>query len=242
MEEYLYPHFYQVENTHWWFVARREILLHYCANRRLLSHDTRLLDVGCGTGANLEAFAARCAASGLDASPHAIEFCRKRGLEHLFLGTLDRFPDDQRFDFITLLDVAEHADDDAGLLRAALQRLDAGGKLLLTVPAFPSLWGPHDVQTHHKRRYTKNSLGRLMNGSGFCIRHLTFFNMFLFPVAVARRFASNLRGSQRADDLDLPSPAINRILTRVFLLEKPLVPRMSLPFGLSLLCLAEKRA
>jgi SAM-dependent methyltransferase len=241
MEEYLYPHFYQVENTHWWFVARREILLHYCATRGLLSHDTRLLDVGCGTGANLEAFAAQCTAAGLDASPHAIEFCRKRGLERLFLGTLDSFPDDQRFDLITLLDVAEHADDDARLLRAALQRLDAGGKLLLTVPAFPSLWGPHDVQTHHKRRYTKNGLGRLMNDSGFSIRHLTFFNTFLFPVAVARRFTSNLRGSQRADDLDLPSPVVNRILMHLFLLEKPLVPRMSLPFGLSLLCLAEKR-
>jgi len=134
--------------------------------------------------------------------------------------------------------VVEHVDDDVGLLREARRRLVPGGRVLIAVPAFPSLWSTHDEVLHHRRRYTRATLRRALQEAGFHIEHLTHFNMLLFPVAVLRRIAGTVTGAKPMNDLEIPAPLLNRALTRVFALEKPLLPKATLPFGLSLLCLA----
>ena len=241
MEEYLYPHFYKIEKEHWWFVARQHILLRYLDARVHPPASARLLDVGCGTGAILELFSQKYDAYGLDFSPSAIEFCRQRGLQHLFAGSIESYPHETLFDIITMLDVVEHADDDLGLLRAGRNLLSDSGALLVTVPAFPSLWGHHDVVLHHRRRYTKAELIHLVEAAGFQIAHITFLNAFLFPAAVAKRALARLLRSGEADDLEIPGHGLNTVLRRVFELEGGILARASLPFGLSLLCLAKKR-
>jgi hypothetical protein len=137
-----------------------------------------------------------------------------------------------------MLDVVEHVEDDLGLLNDARALLRTGGHLLITVPAFPSLWGPLDVVLHHKRRYTRRQLRSLVHTAGYVIEHLTFFNTLLFPVAVIRRLAARVHPGRDTRDLDIPSPAVNNALKRVFGWERYLLPRSSLPLGLSLLCLA----
>jgi SAM-dependent methyltransferase len=173
-------------------------------------------------------------------SPQAIDFCRQRGLNKLHLGTLDTYPPAEPFDLITMLDVVEHVEDDVALLRTARQLLRRGGHLLVAVPAFPSLWGRHDDMLHHKRRYTKGSLRRVVGDGGFFIEHLTFLNAFLFPVAWARRAVARITGTQESNDLMIPARPINAALRTVFTLEKRIVPHTSLPIGLTLLCLARK--
>jgi SAM-dependent methyltransferase len=240
MEVQVYRQLYEVENEHWWFAARKEILLRYLDSRLPLPGEARLLDVGCGTGAILESFSRRYQAFGTDMAPQAIEFCRERGLTRLHLGTLETYPPSEPFDLITMLDMVEHVEDDEALLQAGRRLLGEGGHILIAVPAFPSLWSKHDEILHHKRRDTRRGLRTLVERAGFTVEHLTFFNMFLFPVALMKRVAARLSGSEKANDLDIPPPPLNAALRGVFRIERRLLPHASLPFGLSLLCLARK--
>ncbi len=242
MEEYLYPHFYEVEKSHWWFAARRAILLEYLERRVHPTNSSRILDVGCGTGAILEEFARRYTAFGLDFSPSAIDFCRKRGLPNLFAGTLSDYRVDVPFDVVTMLDVVEHVDDDLGLLRDAHKLLRGGGAILITVPAFPALWSGHDVELHHKRRYLKAQLRSMVEAAGFQIDHLSYFNCFLLPVAIGKRSLAKLLHTKEASDLELPAAPVNAVLRRLFGFERHILPTASLPFGLSLICLGRKHA
>lgn len=238
MDEYLYHHFYNVEQKHWWFIARQNILLHVLDCKLPSSKKQRLLDVGCGTGAILALLSSRHIVYGIDASPQAVEFCRSRGLTNLVTGSLGSYPKSDPFDVITLLDVIEHVDDDISVLRQAHHLLSEHGHILVTVPAFPFLWTGHDEVNHHKRRYTKSSLVTAVTSAGFEIRYLTFFNTLLFPVAVVKRMAAKILHTKGGSDLEMPSKPVNSLLRATFELETHLVPRLTLPFGLSLLCLA----
>ena len=242
MEEYLYEHFYKIENEHWWFAARQHILREFMEKKMRVPPGTRLLDVGCGTGAILDSFSKRYEAYGQDVSPQAVEFCRKRGIVNVVLGTLDRLPPEYRnFELVTFLDVLEHIDNDRGALREANALLKEGGRLLITVPAFPSLWGSHDVVTHHKRRYVRKTLTEVVTASGFDIEHMSYFNFFLFPVAWIRRKLARFTGASSADDMEVPPKPVNAILRLIFQSEQVLLPRIHFPFGLSLICVARKK-
>jgi SAM-dependent methyltransferase len=240
MEDQVYRQLYEVENEHWWYAARKEILQRYLDVRLPLPPSARLLDVGCGTGAILESFSSRYEAYGTDTAPQAIAFCRERGLKKLYCGTLETYPPSEPFDLITMLDMVEHVEDDGALLGAAGRLLKEGGHILIAVPAFPSLWSKLDEILHHKRRYTRGGLRRLVEEAGFTVEHLTFLNCFLFPVAWVRRVAARATGGGEAHDLDIPPRPLNSVLRGVFRVEGRILPRMSLPIGLSLLCLARK--
>jgi SAM-dependent methyltransferase len=185
-------------------------------------------------------FSSRFDAWGIDTSPQAIEFCRQRGLSKLHCGTLEEFTAPAPFDLVTMLDVVEHVEDDMGLLRAALPLLGPRGRLLIAVPAFPSLWSAHDEMLHHKRRYTRTLLRRVVTEAGFVIDHISFFNTFLFPAALVRRTVSRLAGQRQTNDLEIPPEAVNAFLRGLFSAEGTVLRRGSFPFGLSLLCLATK--
>lgn len=241
MEEYLYEHFYKIENEHWWFAARQKILREFMDQKLRLPDNIKLLDVGCGTGAILDTFSKRYDAYGQDVSPQAVEFCRKRGITRVVQGTLDHLPPEYRnFDFITLLDVLEHIDNDRGALRQVYALLNEHGRIFITVPAFPALWGAHDVVTHHKRRYVKQTLTDVVEAAGFTIEYISYFNFFLFPIAWLRRKLSRITGSSDANDMDVPAKPVNAILRSIFEFEKYLVPRLKFPYGLSLMCVARK--
>lgn len=240
MDEQLYQQFYDIENIHWWFAARRKILISYLLHRADTSRRLKLLDVGCGTGALLAEAAHYFDTYGTDASPRAIEFCRKRGLSNLFVGDLDALPGPEHFDIITLLDVIEHIDDDRGTLRQAANRLNKDGAILVTVPAYAWLWSAHDVVNHHKRRYTQAMLARTITGAGFHIVHLSYFNTLLFPLAVFRRTYARVTGQQEAGDFRIPSGPVNAALEGIFGMEQYALPYVSLPFGLSILCWATR--
>jgi len=240
MEEQVYRTLYAVEKRHWWYAARKEILLRYLEKRLGLPRASRVLDAGCGTGAILEALSARYDAWGSDVAPQAIDFCRERGLTRLHLGTLEEYPPSAPFDLVTMLDMVEHVGDDRGLLRAAHALLAPGGHLLITVPAFPSLWSRYDEILHHKRRYTRRTLRALVETSGFVIEHMTFLNCLLFPVAWLRRAAARLTGADGTGDLQIPPRPLNAALRATFGAERHVITRGSLPFGLSLLVLARR--
>jgi len=144
---------------------------------------------------------------------------------------------ERHYDLIAALDVIEHIDDDTAAIASIARRLKPGGKLLVTVPAHRWMWSAHDAVNHHKRRYSKRMLQSLIRSSPLKLDAIGYFNSLLFPIAVAERLYSKVRGKNDAD-LALPPKPLNSILESVFSAERYFVGRLPLPPGLSLFAVA----
>lgn len=243
MDAELYAQFDQLEDAHWWFLGRREVVL--ATLRRLLRGRAglRILDAGCGTGGMLGPLAEFGTVEGLELEPRAVEAARRRagGAARVHPGGLpEGLPRGERYDLITALDVLEHIGPSVDALRALRSALAPGGTLVITVPAFPFLWSAHDEVNHHQRRYTRASLQRELATAGFAIRHLTHYNSLLFPPTAAVRLLQRVlpREGNPRSDLQLPPAPVNAALRTLFALERWWVPRLEVPFGLSLLAVA----
>ena len=243
MDDILYRQFQALEREHWWFVARREILL--AVLRQHARVGGRFLDVGCGTGYLLERVRESFDAWGIDASPIALAMCRERGLDRVALGSAEDLAGvgEERFDAAGLFDVIEHLDDDVAALRNVHGVLVPGGVVVVTVPAYMFMWSKHDVVNQHRRRYVRGQLGRVLAAAGFRVEKLTYFNTRLFPAAFVTRMAKRVTGAQESD-FSLPSPRVNRLLTRTFAGEAARVLKArtagGFPFGLSILAVGRR--
>lgn len=94
------------------------------------------------------------------------------------------------YDLIAVLDVIEHVEDDVAALKAMVDCLRPGGKILITVPVHPWMWSMHDVVNHHHRRYSQASLAKSLQAAGLRWNRLNYFNSLLFPLAVANRLVA----------------------------------------------------
>src|ERR1700693_4904566 len=119
MQQHTYSILYEVAGKPGWFAGRRRIIAGFVEKvcRDIGKLRPRILDVGCGTGANLQMLSQFGAAEGVDVSTEALDFCRARGLAKVKQGAAENLPfEDASFDLVTGLDVVEHLDDDiAGL-------------------------------------------------------------------------------------------------------------------------------
>jgi SAM-dependent methyltransferase len=148
------------------------------------------------------------------------------------------FPADS-YDLIALLDVLEHVPDDRGSMASIMTRLKPGGALLLTVPANPWMWTAHDVAHHHHRRYRKAEIEKLVRGAGYEIDLLSPFNSLLFPPIAAVRLLGKVTGKDDSDDA-MPGALVNKTLDTVFGLERSLIGRVPMPFGVSLVAVLRR--
>ena len=149
-------------------------------------------------------------------------------------------PFDGRYDVVLALDVIEHVEKDVESLASLGERLSPGGRLIVTVPAHPWMWSSHDEKHHHFRRYTAKRLSAALRQAGLKPVRVTYFNMFLFPVAAAVRLLRNLTGGRSDSDDRMPPPRVNALLKAIFSAERALVTRLDLPVGVSLLAVAER--
>ena len=157
MEQQAYREQFETEDAHWWFEGRRAVIWALLDRAGLAASagGLRILDAGCGTGRNLIEFGPLGDARGIDSSPEAIEFCRRRGVLGATEGRLESLPfDDGSFDLILATDVLEHIEDDQSVMRELRRVAAPGACLLATVPAYRWLWSQHDDAHHHFRRYT----------------------------------------------------------------------------------------
>jgi SAM-dependent methyltransferase len=231
------------QERHWWYAARRTILEQVL--QRVFDAGVpsgTLYDLGCGVGANLEVLEKFGPTIGVDTSPEAIEFCTKKGMTNVIradLNRLDGIPDESG-SVVVLADVIEHLDDERPCLEASRRALRPRGALIVTVPAYMFLWSPADDLNHHHRRYTAGTLRQVIEPL-FTIEHLTYFNTLLFAPVLGGRVLEKILNRGGDDMAHVPREPVNAILRQVFALESKIVPRMRLPFGVSLLCIARKR-
>jgi SAM-dependent methyltransferase len=231
----------ELEAKHWWFVARREVIAALVGRHLDRQDRAAILEAGCGSGGNLQMLAQFGQVDAFEYDGPAREHAKaKSGLDIRFGALPQDLPfDDRRYDLIGLFDVLEHVEADTASLAALGARLADGGKIVVTVPAFPSLWSKHDERHHHFRRYTRASLAKVAAEAGLRVSYSSYFNFFLFPVAVAARAAKRLTRSNVPDET-LPNPTVNSALASIFALERHLVGRVRLPVGLSLAAVLEK--
>ena len=244
MKEHTYPIMFRVEQSHWWYIGRRKILTSFVEDicRRVTDRRPRILDVGCGTGANLLMLSEYGDAEGVDVSEDALAFCRERGLEKVKLGAGEELPyEDGTFDLVTALDVVEHMDDDLAGLREMRRVLRPGGRVLLFVPAFMFLWGLQDDVSNHRRRYRLPELRRVLEQAGFEIERTTYANItFFLPILLMRKLM-RLTGVKAESENNINVPALNGLLGRMLGAESFLLRYMNIPFGVSGLCVARVR-
>lgn len=243
MQRHTYSIMYEVEETHWWFVGRRRIIQSFVERicREVKDRTPRILDVGCGTGANLELLARYGAAEGVDVSPEALAFCRARGLENVRQGEAERLPyEDDTFDLVTGLDVVEHLDDDLAGLSEMRRVLRPGGRALLFVPAFMFLWGVQDDISHHRRRYRIPELRSVVKKAGFEVERTTYANLTFFAPILLGRALMKATGLRPASENNINVSALNGVLGRLLGAESSLLRHLNFPFGVSALCVARK--
>lgn len=240
MQKYLYQDLYNLEESHWWHKTKRNLvgllIKHYYHGGK-----SKILDVGCGTGKNIEAFSEFGECYGMDYSDDAILFCKKRGIKNVIKGNIENIPfQKQSVDIITALDVLEHVDDRKAL-KEIHRVLKKDGLLIVAVPAFPKLWSRWDEILHHKRRYTKRSLEKTLQVNNFKILKISYMYSFMFLPVVIIRFIKNIFFKNHyPSDFKLSNKAINFLLGYICAFESFFIINTSVSFGTSLVTVARK--
>jgi SAM-dependent methyltransferase len=226
------------EDSHWWHVAKRRIV---SAEIPAIAPQ-RCLDIGCGGGAMLLEASKKGGAVGTDLSTIALKSARARGLRALVRAEGASLPLASRsFSAVLALDVIEHHAQPEVLLGEIARVLVPGGRLIVTVPAYQWMWSYADDVLGHYRRYTRSRLKDELRSAGFDVRRVTYFHSWLLPIAWTFRTLRTLLGRTGAADDFQVHPTLNRILLGVCSIETRYSRRANLPFGLSVLAIAERR-
>jgi SAM-dependent methyltransferase len=234
MDRVIYERMAETQQVHWWFAGRRLILSHLLDSLRL-SPKSRILEVGCGTGANIPMLHKFGSVAAVELDSFARDHVRAAMKIEVAPGSLpDDLPyADRKFDLICLFDVLEHVERDQEALCNLRKRLAPKGLLIITVPACQWLYSSHDVQHHHYRRYTARQLRTMANAAGLRPIRVGYYNTVLFPLALIRRLAEKLLNLRPIDDSALPGSLLNHFLCRAFSLEARVIRNWFFPVGLS---------
>lgn len=218
-----------VEDRHWWYRERRELLRARVAG---LPPGTAL-DIGAAGGGNTRVLRdLGWQALALEYTPDGARYAAGRGLPVIRADATALPLADGSLDLVAALDVLEHIPDDGAAAREITRVLRPGGHLVVTVPVDPRLWSAHDEAVGHVRRYTREGIVGLLEGAGLTVVSVRSWMVLLRPaVALRRRFTSG-------SDLDDPAGWLNATLSSVVRLERRL-PVGSLP-GVSLLVAARR--
>lgn len=241
MEEQAYLDLYRLEQEHWWYRGTRAVY-------RLLLQRTMplcrgaVLDLGCGTGGNVELLSRWGTVIGLDLWYPALQTCPATAGTFV-QGEAEALPFcDGSFDLVAALGVLEHVAGDVDMLREIRRICRPGGRILVLTSAFMFLWSRHDEANRHVRRYTARELRQKARRAGLRVRYLSYQNVALFPLSMGVRLLQRAflpLGEARVDMFPMPEP-INTLLAALLALEGLLMRWISFPFGISLVAVLER--
>ncbi len=246
-----YETMFRREERYWWYRGMRRIARAFAPELFRLSPTARVLDAGCGTGANLAHVAGGAGGPlgfGADFSFEALLFCRRRGLPRFVQGRLERLPfRDATFDAVTCHDVLYAVPDDLAALRELARVAKPGATLYVTAAAFDAFRGEQDRASHALRRYTAEEMAAKVEAAGFQVSRTSYANFFLaLPIFIARRVQSILIGGRPAQEarseFHFTPGLLNAPLTALLGLEAALIERFRLPVGVTLLLRASRSA
>jgi SAM-dependent methyltransferase len=233
---------WKLEKSHWWFIGRRKLL------KLLLSslHNQEkypVIDIGCGVGSNLGLLKFMgFKVIGIDSEIYSLTLARKHisGVP-LVNGNLMKLPfKANSIGLVIATDILEHLNEDTIGIKEIYRTLKWGGVTIFTVPAFEFLWGIQDIVGMHQRRYSKKEFIRKVEHQGFRILRSSYFNFFLFfPILIARRLI-RLLGLKIESENEVNFLLINFFLKAIISSEIYLLNLFSLPFGVSIFCVAQK--
>lgn len=235
------------ERRHFWFRGFRWFVGPLVREATAGVQGARILDCGCGTGANLELLSKYGVAAGFDLSATGLAFGRNAGRQQLVRASVAAVPfRSGLFDLATSFDVlyALDAADERAAVTEMFRVLKPGGFALVNVAAMEVLRGDHSVLSHERRRYSRRSLGALMTGAGFEVVRLTYTNQVLFLPMLAVRLMQRVRGlapeTEAQQEITVPPGPVNAWLTGLLWLESLWLRVGNNAAGSSLLCLARK--
>lgn len=244
-----YATMFSVEDDYWWYLGLRDLLLAQLGRLAGERGRTRaFLDAGCGTG-GLMAKCRRVPLFGIELSPEGTRFCRQRGLSRIAQASVCHLPfSDRSIDCVVSADVLCNLSeaDLAESLRELHRVLAEDGVLLLNLPAHQGLMSTHDAAVHIRQRFSLRGLRRRLEATGFQIQRITYRNAILFPVAATIRLfkrATAGQGDVGGSDLKPLPSLLNSLLAHILYAENRLIRAgIDLPVGLSIYCIATKRA
>lgn len=245
MEKNYYIEYYKLERENWWFTARLQIIRSQVEKVAAGRKDLRILNVGTATGATslmLEEFGK---VKSVEYDKDCYDFVKERLQIDLEQGSiLELKYDDNTYDIVCAFDVIEHVEDDQLAVKEMFRVCKPQGHILITVPAFMFLWGPHDVVNQHYRRYVAPQLKKLLVNHE--VRFLSYFNSILFfPVAMVRVLSKLIPFKRKGSGSDfglIESKLLNTLFYKLFIAENALLKRgVSFPFGVSLFAVAKKK-
>jgi SAM-dependent methyltransferase len=237
-----YEVMYHQEEQHWWYRGMRSITEALLDRWYRGPRPAAVLDAGCGTGGMARWLSRYGEVTGVDIAEAALSRARSRELQSLAQGSVDALPFRAgSFDLVTSFDVLYHLEvkSDLQALTEICRVLRPGGTLLIRVPAHDWLRGRHDVAVHTRHRYGRGELQEKLEHTGFTVRHVTYANSILFPLAPIKRLLER-NDQDGVPDLWRPPEPINDILAGLLGAERVMAIGAGIPFGLSLVAIADR--
>ena len=238
-----YQSIHQLEQNHWWYIGARAVY------RTLLKiglgppdGQKKMLEVGVGTGGNLELLAKYGPTGGIDFSPLALERISEPPQLGLCQASAEALPFlSGTFDGVALLGLIEHLDDDVKALAEARLVCRPGGTVILLTSAFQSLWSHHDEANQHRRRYRRKELSERIVVAGLEPLRLTYMNFFTFLPVFLVRWWQCRRPREPEYDMGNPPAIINTLLKIVMSFEAWMVRYFPLPIGVNLVAVCRPK-
>ena len=235
---------FEIEDKSWWFQYRAKVIESFAS---VYFDKTKLtIDIGGGNGYTTSILSRLGFNMGLlEPSYQACVNGKKRQIPYVKNGSIEDM--DHPIDQYMLLDVLEHIEDDDFFLDVIYEKLNLGGVLLITVPAFMSLWSREDLNAGH---FKAEICEKLVN-HGFEVLYESYFFSFLYvPVMIFRVWAGQFKklffmkgdnNERSTNDLMLGNSFVYKFLrwAEKFELNR-LINRKIVPFGSSIVIVCKK--
>jgi len=219
---------------HWWWRSRTEFIVEKIRRLRPATGWKRILDIGCGDALFFDRLKEFGEVEGVEPYAELVSPDNPHR-NRIYVCPFDEsFRPGKQYSLVLMLDVLEHLDDPVGALRHALHLLAPDGVVIITVPAFMTLWTNHDVLNHHRTRYTKRGIQKVARQAGFQIHEERYLYHWTFPAKLGVRAMEKLT-HPTSQVPKVPAPWANEAMFWVSRLEQKTLSAVGMPFGSSLM-------
>ncbi len=238
-----YKNIFNNEDSHFFYVANRRIIISLIEKFKTGGKKVRILDAGCGTGLLAKKLAKYGEVLGTDISDEAVKFARLCNIK-VQKASITKLPfPTNTFDIVTCIDVINHrwVKNDLRALKELNRVLKTTGLLIIRASANSWLHLSHDQHVFLKKRYDKSEFQNKLLNAGFIIKKISYINMILLPMAMIQSLIEKLKPSQTSTSAikTIPRP-LNSLMTFILSLEARLLPWINLPFGIALIAICQK--